>query len=252
MALELNTDPVDIKNFEAFNKKLVKQLSNLRDMVNEGRTDKINLSIKPVQDFGKELIEEAPEEAKELGCDPDYNAYTLEPNPRPDGEAVTFRTGAGHIHIGWGADIPVDNKDHMEICAGFVKALDCTVGLFMTVIDQEPRRRVLYGKAGAFRPKSYGVEYRTPSNVWIKNRDFRYIVHSLVNKAIHNHSRGYGAEHLFYPSISQEEVRRIIDEGDAKKAFTCMENLMSYDGTWGKLRDTILGEAQAFAAKNAA
>lgn len=65
---------------------------------------------------------------------------------RPEGDRL-FRTGAGHIHIGWGADIPVDNREHHEICASFVKMLDATVGLFMTCIDRDPRRRELYGKA---------------------------------------------------------------------------------------------------------
>jgi hypothetical protein len=178
MALEFNINPsplVGLTAFEEFNTNIVRTLADLAK-----HAGGVNLVMAPVQEFDKEVLDAAPTEAKELGCDPDYCAYTLEENPRPDG-AVNFRTAAGHVHIGWGGGIPPMNKQHMEICVGFVKALDATVGLFMTYIDREPRRRELYGKAGAFRPKSYGVEYRTPSNMWLVSRERRYLLHRLVN-----------------------------------------------------------------------
>lgn len=260
LALELNTTPVDLDDFQGFNTNVVKQIACLRDMVNEGKEpkDRINLALRPVMDFDQEVLDAAPEEAKELGCDPDFSAYTMEANPRPNG-TVNFRTGAGHIHIGWGADIPVENKQHMEICAGFIKALDCTVGLFMTVIDREPRRRDLYGKAGAFRPKSYGVEYRTPSNVWIKNAATRELVHYLVKKAVDWHSRGYKPSQLFtnaynanktsiVPKPDQAEVQRIIDEGDHEKALIFVDQLLNSHKTWTSYKDKLLTEAVRLAA----
>lgn len=226
MALELNTTPAPVNNFEVFNNNLVRQMKNLQNMVKAAGN--YNLAIKPVQDFTQEDMDNAPAEAKELGCDPDFCAYTMEPNPRPEG-TVNFRTGAGHIHIGWGENIPVDNMDHMQICADFVKVLDMTVGLFMTVIDTDPRRRVLYGKAGAFRPKPYGVEYRTPSNVWIKNLEFRKCVHSLVNRAIQLHSTGY----TYLPnmrSIEFEDIRKVIDEGNTEKAKEWLNYAAGFSG----------------------
>jgi len=254
MALELNTTPVDIGDFEGFNQNVVKQIGCLRDMVNEGNTgERIGISIKPVMDFDPEVMAAAPEEAKELGCDPDYSAYTMAPNPRPEG-SVNFRTGAGHLHIGWGADIPLDNPEHMAICAGFVKACDYTVGMFMTVIDREPRRRQLYGKAGAFRPKSYGVEYRTPSNVWIKNRETRAIVHHLLNKAVKYHSAGYTPEKLFPyhaadgTAVTQEEIQRIIDEGDAVRATIICDAMMVGYSVWAKNKESLINDAGKLAA----
>lgn len=241
MALEFNTDPVQATDFEGFNARIVQQVKNLRAMVPEN----LSLSVEPVQEFGKEFLDTQPDDAKELGCDPDWNAYTKETNPRPDADNTTFRTGAGHIHIGWGADIPIDNKEHIEICAGFVKMLDPLVGFFMTYIDRDPRRRELYGKAGAFRPKPYGVEYRTPSNVWIRNRASREVVHFLMNRAIYYHSRGTTPTAVA-AGCSSEEIVRIINEGDHKKA----KNLISayfhdYNApskAWDKITEAVRKE----------
>ena len=206
MAAEFNIDPVPQNDFEVFNARIVAQLKEIRD-----RVPGYNLNVAPVQDFGEEFLSSQPDEAKELGCDPDYSAYTLAPNPRPDGDRP-FRTGAGHVHIGWGADIPVDNQEHIEICANFVKVLDATVGMFMTLIDDEPRRRELYGKAGAFRPKPYGVEYRTPSNVWIKSRDYRRAVFALMNVAC------FLAGDNQFQRVGDPTLQHAIDSGDKEIA----------------------------------
>jgi hypothetical protein len=235
LALEFNINPTDQNDFEGFNQNIVTTMRDLKEMV-PGYT----FNIEPTQDFDPEYLSSLPPEALELGCDPDYDAYTRLPNPRPDGEKM-FRTGAGHIHLGWGADIPADNEDHIEICAEFIKVLDWTVGMYMTVIDRDPRRRELYGKAGAFRPKSYGVEYRTPSNVWITNRHRRELMHRLINKAIAFHMNGYLPEKQI--GYTQDQVREIINSGDATAAISAMNNLTRYDrqilGLWVKVQKEL-------------
>jgi hypothetical protein len=230
MAAEFNTDPVALRNhynaqtdfFSKWNDLICKQIKQIR----EALPDTCNLRITPTMEFGQEFLDQQPDAAKELGCDPDYNAYTLQANPRPDGEK-TFRTGAGHIHVGWGADIPVDNADHMAICADFVKMLDCTVGMFMTYIDRDALRRDLYGKAGAMRPKPYGVEYRTPSNAWIVNRDLRRCVWDLVQIAITMQSKGVSREGL--TGYCEADIQRIINEGSHKEAITLVNEAFRYN-----------------------
>lgn len=217
MALELNTNPTSQHDFEGFNLNIVETLKDLKKL-----SGVKTLVIDPVMEFDPEYLATLPEEALELGCDPDYNAYTMEENPRPDGTR-NFRTGAGHIHIGWGADIPKDNPEHFAICAGFIKMMDATVGMLMTVIDQDPRRRDLYGKAGAFRAKSYGVEYRTPSNVWIRHRDYRQSIHLLTNLAISYMVGGHSVERL--TGLTEDAIATIINEGDVKTAKYIVDKL---------------------------
>ena len=210
IAAEFNTDPVNLSDFPAFNANIVRVIKEMANAVKASRDD-VGFKVTPVLEFSQEFADSLPDNVKELGCDPDYSAYTLAPNPRPDGDRL-FRTGSGHIHFGWGANIPVDNDEHIEICASFVKMLDATVGLLMTYIDRDPRRRDLYGKAGAFRPKPYGVEYRTPSNVWLSNKTYRMAVHRMMQKAVQYMKNGYTVEKVV--GLNAEQVQRIIDSGD--------------------------------------
>lgn len=95
-----------------------------------------------------------------FGCDPDYNAWTKEENSKPKCDNPCLRTAAAHVHIGW-AD-PTDD-DRMAL----VRALDFRLGYAYIGADDK-RRRQLYGKAGAHRPKVYGVEYRVLGNAWLQ------------------------------------------------------------------------------------
>ncbi len=101
------------------------------------------------------------DQAQEFGCEPDFNVYLKDENPRPEGTG-SLRSCGGHIHIGY--DKPSELKT-MKI----VYAMDLVLGLESLALDKDDRRKLLYGKAGSFRFKPYGLEYRTLSNFWIAN-----------------------------------------------------------------------------------
>jgi Phage phiEco32-like COOH.NH2 ligase-type 2 len=252
MALEFNTNPVDYNDFDGFNENIVRTKAALKTFLTERGDGKYNIVEIPVMEFDPAYLASQPDEAKELGCDPDYDAYTLKPNPRPDGDRP-FRTGAGHVHVGWGADIPVDNEEHIEICANFVRTLDATVGLFMTFIDRDPRRRELYGKAGAFRPKPYGVEYRTPSNVWIRNKDRRFLMHNLINRAISHQQSGNSFESLSC-GLTSSQVQKCINEGKVSLAATVLVEKLGRAGStvreaWRRVQEEMTKEEEEARAK---
>lgn len=101
-------------------------------------------------------------EALEFGCSVDYNAWTEEPNEKPKGENTRLRTTGTHIHVGFD-----DPKTSVRL--ELIKAMDLFLGVPSVIIDPDRNRRKLYGKAGAFRLTSYGVEYRVLSGYFIKN-----------------------------------------------------------------------------------
>lgn len=103
-----------------------------------------------------ELLDPA---AQEFGCDPDFNVWTNARNPRPAAADKNLRSCGGHVHVGY--DIrAIDGKD-------VIKNMDLHLGVPSVLMDKGELRKQLYGKAGAYREKNYGVEYRTLSNFWI-------------------------------------------------------------------------------------
>ena len=119
-----------------------------------------------------------------MGCEPDFDAWEDgKENPRPNGDA-DFRTGAGHIHIGWTDGVDITHPEHLEACMTVVKQLDWSLGMLSTLYDGDDKRRELYGDWGAFRPKPYGVEYRVLSNAWLRDPKLVAWVYRTVNKAV--------------------------------------------------------------------
>lgn len=231
LAAEFNTDPCVLYvpniiykkfDFSEFNERVLGVLSNIHQRANEAG---YNISQASFAEFDREYYDSLPEDTKELGCDPDFNAYTGEMNEIDrNPELETCRGAAGHIHIGWGNDIPVDHPDHLTICRDAVRALDRWVGLSLIAYgDTDIRRRRCYGKAGAFRPKSYGVEYRSPSNWWIWNQKRRKIVFNYAQKCMKDLS---GARQ--FERVSDEDVQQVMNDelvDSETRKFVAMANL---------------------------
>lgn len=82
-------------------------------------------------------------------CSEDFNAYTEDVNPKPQGATTNLRSAGLHIHVGYNdPDIPSSLQ--------MIKYMDQYLGLPSIVVDQDSRRRSLYGKAGCFRITAYG------------------------------------------------------------------------------------------------
>lgn len=177
MALEFNIDPAE--TYTEFENNMNSVMSQITAMI-----PGYEIFVEPVADFGLDYIKSQPKEASDLGCSPDFNAYTKSANPRPDVN-TPFRTASGHVHIGWTKE-PVDINDegHLEACRTLTKALDMFLGVPSLIWDTDSRRRTLYGAAGAFRPKPYGMEYRVLSNKWINVPYLRRLVYHNTMDAI--------------------------------------------------------------------
>jgi len=176
MAAEFNIDPA--RTVGEFVRNIKSVMASLQEIVG----DAYELRAIPTAHFGKEMIDAQPAEAKELGCDPDYNAWSGGVNPTPNVD-TPYRTGAGHVHIGWTEGQDISLTQHKQVCEHLIRNLDLYTTPFLKLED-DVLRRELYGKAGAYRPKSYGVEYRTPSNVWLTSEKNMRLMWKLVRQAI--------------------------------------------------------------------
>lgn len=115
------------------------------------------------------------ENAQLFGCEPDFNAWLSGAmNQRPSADGSTLRSCGGHIHVGY------DEPD-MGTNLNLIKAMDIFIGLASVIQEPDNERKSLYGKAGAFRFKEYGVEYRTVSNYYINSPELtRWAFHNTM------------------------------------------------------------------------
>lgn len=135
------------------------------------------LCATPVARYDQQYFKTLPASALELGCDPDYDAWNGgKANPRPTSLPNPYaRTGAGHIAVGWRSKEAladdVFEANHFNDCIMMVQMMDLIHDEIAPLHEDkdDEYRRGLYGKRGAFRPKPFGVEYRTPSNSWLRS-----------------------------------------------------------------------------------
>jgi hypothetical protein len=178
-ALEFNTNPAG---------DVLEWVSNIKSVMNDLRAmvpEEYDFAIVPSCRFNGNHFRALPDKAKELGCTPDYNAYTLAANEPPDNK-TTMRTAAGHVHIGFCEGADPEDPAHIRRCATLVKQLDFYLGFSSLVWDKDTKRRAMYGKAGAFRPKPYGVEYRVLSNAWLLNEKRMEFVYNTSIRAVND------------------------------------------------------------------
>lgn len=135
-------------------------------------------------------------EAHVFGCEPDFNAWTNRINPSPKPPHPFMRSAGGHVHVE--TTLPPTSV---------VRNLDLFLGVASVLMDKSggPRRK-LYGMPGAYRKKSYGVEYRTLSNFWIFDDKLIEWVWNETNRALFALRDGY--------RCNDPLVRKCIATGD--------------------------------------
>lgn len=114
--------------------------------------------------------------ASEIGCMPDFNAYTECENQKPLQYPDNHRVAGSHIHIGY------DNPD-VETSIKLIKFFDLCCGVPSILHDRDTFRRTLYGKAGSFRLPKYGAEARCLSS-YMLNDDYLPMIYKQTILAV--------------------------------------------------------------------
>lgn len=168
VAAEFNIDPATCA--EEFDHNVQTVLSGMQKFLAKDEV----FFASPVVTFSYSEWKTIPKERKVLGCNPDFG---LDGEPIFDKKTEVHlnktqcRTGAGHIHIGWGENIIIDDN-HLGECQLVAGLFESRWTSLTTVADgPESPRRKFYGLPYAHRPKPYGVELRIPSNNWLNIRD---------------------------------------------------------------------------------
>lgn len=198
--VEFNTIPA--VNREEFITHVDKVLHHLRLKI----PSDIEFSFLPSAHFKLNSLRSA--EAKVFGCEPDFNAWEgARKNPTIHHPDRTLRTSGGHIHVGF--DDPT-NSDRFAL----MMHMDVFLGIPSLLLDAHgAERRQMYGKAGAFRPKPYGAEYRVLSNFWLQSQELKGWAFDATMETVNRLNDGF--------QLDDEDIEKIvptINNGDLATA----------------------------------
>ena len=211
MALEFNIDPASTS--VEFVDNIISVMGQLKDMVPDHE-----FLIEATVKFEESYLRQMPAVALELGCEPDYNAYTGGENPTPNAD-VNMRTAAGHIHVGWTEGAEAKGGEHMNLCCDLAKQMDLFLGVPFVLLNDCPERKRMYGRAGTFRPKPYGMEYRVLSNKWLLNEELMLFVYNNTLRAIEEIMGGT------YWLNAVPDGEDVINNNDADRAAVIVDEL---------------------------
>jgi hypothetical protein len=174
------------------------------------------LTLQNVFELPPAVLFSAPKECVSLGCQPSMNAYGTPQFSVDDPTQFPYRMAGGHIHFQT-SDRSPEMQARMAKCMDFLLTIP-TVGMFAEIDD--PRRRQFYGRAGEYRPTSYGLEYRTLSNAWLGCPQVGHILMELARLAAGLAFTNFSIEQA---KLTDDDVRSIIDSCDvsgARAVFT--------------------------------
>lgn len=206
---EFNIEPA--QNPNQFNMNISTVMEEMRN-----RLPNFQLSRFASAQFEMEDLLSGGEKSMSFGCDPDLDVYSMMPNENIGEEAPwDLRTAGGHVHVGL-------NEVANDLVIPSVKMMDLFLGVPSVLLDQDRERKKLYGKAGAFRFKDYGFEYRTLSNFWIFEEVMRKWVYENTCKAI---EKVQEIGEIFSSIGGEEVVRTTINEGNIDVAKNIIDDL---------------------------
>lgn len=209
VCLEYNTDPTASK------KEWLRLHTTAIEAINEHVGPQgLSVCLESAHTFNKSELQH--EDSWVFGCEPDFNVWAMQTSTMGQDTDRHFRSAGGHIHIGIDCGMTQGEKVLAAMMADF------TIGLHLIQFEDgnDLKRRQLYGKAGSMRFKNYGIEYRTPSNAWLRSQDLMSDVFSLaadVGSKIKRNTMDCDAlinEYLRY----KDKIVLALDEGNKEAA----------------------------------
>lgn len=237
--------------------------------VEHSMVGEVKADFSQVVEVSKDELDTLADENKKFGCSESMNTHKKGKNKvtqiKADPMKYLKRSAGGHIHMGatpkLSPRVPtgktIEEKDMLsgemykrpemkyELYDNpqflalknpdvLVPVLDIILGNTCVMIDRNPanaERRKNYGKAGEYRLPTYGLEYRTLSNFWLRGRPLFSLVFGLarqaVNMVVYDNQTGH-VEHLM-SLVDMADITKAINENDmdlAVKNWNKIEKFM--------------------------
>jgi len=168
------------------NKKEFLDYLNYCEEKGDELVSKMNLKLVAVSSANYREKELANKNAQQFGCSESncaYSYYSMKPDTK---QAGNMRTFGFHIHVGFKMPDDVD----AESIQNFIKYMDMYLGLPSILIDDDSKRRTLYGKAGDYRVRAINddlvIEYRSLGGALLATDDLKAWVYDNTLLAIEN------------------------------------------------------------------
>lgn len=180
--------------------------------------------------IGDDAWSKTPLMMRRFGCNPTLNSSETNPK-RVTGLRERFRAAGGHIHVGY------TKTKLMSDINKIVEVMNIVVGNTCVLVDRDPdnaRRRINYGRAGEYREKPYGLEYRVLSNFWLKSYTLWSMASILVRNSLAIHNAGLSDELISRFDI--KKVRQAINENDfelARENFLILSDFLKEHNAFG-------------------
>ena len=191
VCIEYNTPPR--ASLAQFSNDIKESINYIKSIIPNDHS----ISFFPSYEFDKKELH--TEESMTFGCDEDFDAYNGRPNKIVEVcKENTTRSAGMHLHI----DFSI--RRHRK----FIQCLDLYLALPALLMEPFNSRKELYGKAGAFRKKSYGIEYRVLSS-WFQQEKYLEFIWNGVAKA---------TEHTLKNKEIPKNIKNIINSNNIVEA----------------------------------
>lgn len=189
---------------------------------------KLRINFDGVIEVSREELDSLSKKCRILGCMPSFNYYEDRPITV---DPVTYRkrSAGGHIHIG------INSYALLEDRRRLVPAMDSLIGNTCVLLDRDPNaaeRRENYGRAGEHRLPSYGLEYRTTSNFWLRDYALMQFVFGMTAAVYDIAVQSVTGNEAIWRDLAErvdiKKVIKAIDTNDFKLAMRNFKRLVPF------------------------
>jgi len=211
-------------------------LQRIIDWVKEDIPKSLVVKIQPSAEFTEEMLKS--DQALVVGCSSDYSAYTGENVSVKDLSKSNWRFAGGHVHVGYPEPSADSNPE-------LVKWMDIYLGLPSVILDNDDRRKAVYGTPGRYRDKDFGVEYRTLSNWWVAKDEYRRWVFEQTKKAYYAFS-----QKVEIGTEMERNVQDCIENNNSEQATILMGHFGVLDNAYIEILNLKISQNATERASN--
>lgn len=224
--VELNLPPTKCREWLAMEIQLA-----LRALHRKLQKDqKFEISFLPLVEVSAEEIASLTPLSRRLGCAPSFNYYHPNISVGVNPDTYLKRSAAGHLHFGLPPHLIAERERLPPLC-------DIIIGNTLVLLDRDPaqiERRKVYGRAGEFRSPRHGLEYRTPSNFWLRSKELVGFVTGLMRLTTFvldtavAEKGGWPADQALLDLVDLSQIEKAINLNDVDLAKANFEGLKTF------------------------